>query len=35
MTSEWEGAPYFRGLRLGAGFETGDFIKEKCGGATV
>ena len=22
----------FQGVRLGAGFKTGDFVKEKCGG---
>ena len=33
MTSRWQGAPFFRGYgRESAGFETGDFVKEKWGG---
>ena len=28
-------APYFRRYGRGAGFETGDFVKEMLGGATV
>ena len=36
MTPEWQGAPpYFRRIRPGAGFKTGDFVKEKQGGGTV
>ena len=32
MTSGWKGAPYFQEIRPGAGFKTGDFVKEKLGG---
>ena len=33
MTSGWQGAPCFRRYgREGAGFKTGDTVKEKSGG---
>ena len=36
MTSGWgQGAPEFREIRPGAGFETGAFIERKVGGAVV
>ena len=35
MTSGCRGTPYFREIRPEAGFETGDFVREKVGGATV
>ena len=30
-TSGWQGAPLFQEIRPGAGFKTGDFVKEKLG----
>ena len=32
MTSAGQGPPYSRGYRPGAGFKTGDFVKEMLGG---
>ena len=32
MTSRWQGAPQFRNIRPGAGFKTGDSVKETLGG---
>ena len=32
MTSGWQGTPVFQEVPPGAGFKTGDFVKETFGG---
>ena len=35
MTSRWQGAPYFRRYGPGAGFKTGDLVKEQSRGGIL